>query len=186
MEGGGGGGGKSFYTSKTSPNSKSLVAFSHARVVALGIPSCSFILRINCPVDGEWSSWNDWSGCNGSCGYGLQLRNRTCTDPVYSGQPCAGSTITTRSCHLSNCTSLTSTIAGLYVCMYLCMYVCTYVCIYVCMYVCIYACMYVCILYICIYIILLFYACLCRNVCIYLSMYVCINVCIVCRMVVAY
>ncbi len=37
-----------------------------------------------CPVNGGWSSWGAWQ-CSVTCGTGVKIRRRTCTDPSPSG-----------------------------------------------------------------------------------------------------
>ncbi|GFN97243.1 sco-spondin-like [Plakobranchus ocellatus] len=44
----------------------------------------------HCPIDGEWSSWAEWSECTVTCGNGTQDRNRTCVGPFHLGAPCMG------------------------------------------------------------------------------------------------
>ncbi|XP_078481926.1 uncharacterized protein LOC100180507 isoform X1 [Ciona intestinalis] len=66
-----------------------------------------------CPVDGGWSNWDDWSGCQVmTCGRGWRMRTRSCTNPrakgtgklcsgpssqhvACEGEPCIGKFITT-------------------------------------------------------------------------------------------
>ena len=44
------------------------------------------------PVDGQWSSWADWSQCSGNCEWGRQSRYRYCNSPTPSngGRFCEG------------------------------------------------------------------------------------------------
>ena len=41
-------------------------------------------------VDGGYSDWGKWTGCNKNCGKGKRYRTRTCTNPrpVYGGKNC--------------------------------------------------------------------------------------------------
>ncbi|KAL4216344.1 hypothetical protein ACF0H5_024071 [Mactra antiquata] len=43
-------------------------------------------------VDGNWSSWGPWSGCDQTCDIGTRTRGRSCTNPAPSGtgSTCAG------------------------------------------------------------------------------------------------
>ncbi|XP_062524003.1 coadhesin-like isoform X2 [Corticium candelabrum] len=47
---------------------------------------------ISCSVDGGWTEWTDFSQCTKSCGFGSQIRSRTCTnpEPKHDGKPCFG------------------------------------------------------------------------------------------------
>ncbi|CAH1242272.1 HMCN1 [Branchiostoma lanceolatum] len=47
-----------------------------------------------CPIDGEWSPWGPWSGCEDPCVDGSQYRFRTCNNPApqYDGADCEGNT----------------------------------------------------------------------------------------------
>ena len=51
-------------------------------------------------VDGEWSTWQTWSGCSPRCGKGVQKRIRTCDSPapINGGAPCSGSPVQKKPC----------------------------------------------------------------------------------------
>ena len=51
-------------------------------------------------VDGEWSTWQAWSGCSPRCGKGVQKRIRTCDSPapINGGAPCSGSPVQKKPC----------------------------------------------------------------------------------------
>ncbi|XP_028442537.1 hemicentin-1 isoform X3 [Perca flavescens] len=63
------------------------------------IQRCS---TVNCPVDGNWGSWQPWEECSASCGGGERTRVRLCNSPSPSngGRPCPGD-----SSQLSRCNS---------------------------------------------------------------------------------
>ena len=54
-------------------------------------------------VDGGWSAWSAWSECSLSCGRGLAVRHRTCTQPSPSvgARFCRGDAVNTRACQTS-------------------------------------------------------------------------------------
>ncbi|XP_071821894.1 hemicentin-1-like isoform X3 [Apostichopus japonicus] len=47
-----------------------------------------------CPVNGGFSQWSDWSTCSSSCGGGIKTRTRTCSSPApaFGGANCLGQT----------------------------------------------------------------------------------------------
>ncbi|KAJ9576472.1 hypothetical protein L9F63_006685, partial [Diploptera punctata] len=58
-----------------------------------------------CPVDGAWSEWTDWTSCSVSCGRGTRRRYRKCNNPVpaYGGKPCLGSDGQQEYCNQMTC-----------------------------------------------------------------------------------
>ena len=60
-------------------------------------------------VDGKYSPWSQWSACSKSCGYGIQTRKRTCTDPEpqHGGRDCTdlGDPEHIRPCQVIQCPS---------------------------------------------------------------------------------
>ncbi|XP_041482111.1 mucin-17-like isoform X2 [Lytechinus variegatus] len=49
-------------------------------------------LNYTLPVDGGWSEYGNLSDCSRTCGTGVQIRSRTCTNPSpqWGGMPCIG------------------------------------------------------------------------------------------------
>jgi len=44
----------------------------------------------HCPVDCQWSDWQEWDSCTKSCGNGTTLRNRTILQKAaHGGKPCS-------------------------------------------------------------------------------------------------
>ncbi|XP_074627228.1 uncharacterized protein LOC141885237 isoform X4 [Acropora palmata] len=62
---------------------------------------------VNCPIDGMYSPWSQWSACSKSCGYGIQTRKRTCTspEPQHGGRDCTdlGDPENMRPCQVIQC-----------------------------------------------------------------------------------
>ncbi|OWF34851.1 Hemicentin-1 [Mizuhopecten yessoensis] len=56
-----------------------------------------------CPVDGEYEPWNEWTPCTSSCGYGTRFRNRTCNQPLHGGDVCPGVSSETEVCNAFSC-----------------------------------------------------------------------------------
>ncbi|XP_063693637.1 coadhesin-like [Bolinopsis microptera] len=54
----------------------------------------------DCPIDGGWSDFGDWSGCFGDFGEGKQARVRSCTNPTpqHGGAECKGKTKESQRC----------------------------------------------------------------------------------------
>ena len=49
-------------------------------------------------LDTGWNAWRVWSGCDKSCGGGIQVRTRTC-----DGFRCPGSAQEIKTCHTFSC-----------------------------------------------------------------------------------
>ena len=64
-----------------------------------------FKLCLDCrvSVDGYWSTWSTWSGCDVTCDSGHIIRTRTCTPPEYGGNECTGNNTESQTCTLSKC-----------------------------------------------------------------------------------
>eukprot|EP00930_Biecheleria_cincta_P099272 TRINITY_DN90909_c0_g1_i1.p1 TRINITY_DN90909_c0_g1~~TRINITY_DN90909_c0_g1_i1.p1 ORF type:complete len:1250 (-),score=93.25 TRINITY_DN90909_c0_g1_i1:232-3981(-) len=57
-----------------------------------------------CPVDCEWGSWSDWSGCSKSCGRGQRIATRNVMQQMSAGgQVCKGSNSKVDSCNEWDC-----------------------------------------------------------------------------------
>ncbi|XP_067949915.1 coadhesin-like [Watersipora subatra] len=52
-----------------------------------------------CPMDGMWTQWDNWSTCPVTCGGSGQSRMRICTDPTAGGKDCPGSSQESRPCN---------------------------------------------------------------------------------------
>ncbi|XP_071164730.1 uncharacterized protein [Mytilus edulis] len=67
--------------------------------------SQSCVASITCPIDGIWSDWSTWGACSVTCESGVEMRNRSCTNPApqYGGQDCQGSDSDSQTCTLSMC-----------------------------------------------------------------------------------
>ncbi|KAM8746417.1 hemicentin-1 isoform 1-T1 [Acanthopagrus schlegelii] len=59
----------------------------------------------NCPVDGNWGSWQPWGECSASCGGGERTRVRLCNSPSpsNSGRPCPGDSSQLSRCNTQAC-----------------------------------------------------------------------------------
>ncbi|KAI0214769.1 hypothetical protein LSAT2_000070 [Lamellibrachia satsuma] len=56
-------------------------------------------------VDGQWSSWSEWTACTKSCKGGVTTRNRTCDSPSPSngGRTCEEAPVEEKVCNLHPC-----------------------------------------------------------------------------------
>ena len=58
-------------------------------------------------VDGGYTPWSDFSACSATCGAGIQMRQRNCTNPApkYEGRDCfrLGNSKETKTCHNIYC-----------------------------------------------------------------------------------
>ena len=59
----------------------------------------------DCPVDGGWSDFEDWSDCSAECGGGTQTRTRTCSnpEPALGGADCEGESSEVQECNQQDC-----------------------------------------------------------------------------------
>jgi len=63
-----------------------------------------------CPVDGVWSTWQNWGSCSLTCGTGSKMRTRLCDNPApaHGGADCVGDDSSTTDCYLIGCPGKTS------------------------------------------------------------------------------
>ncbi|XP_052788679.1 ectin-like [Mya arenaria] len=56
-------------------------------------------------VDGDWSVWGTWGGCDVTCGNGTRRRTRSCNNPApaQGGMYCEGSSTETSDCGINKC-----------------------------------------------------------------------------------
>lgn len=62
----------------------------------------SHLIVLLLAVDGNYTEWTDWTVCDKTCGTGLMMRWRACSNPApqYGGRDCSlfGSDTETKSC----------------------------------------------------------------------------------------
>ena len=60
---------------------------------------------VNCPVDGGWGDFGDWSECSVECGVGEMTRERECDNPApeNGGAKCEGAGTETMECQMDPC-----------------------------------------------------------------------------------
>ena len=63
------------------------------------------IVRIFTVTDGRMSYWSNWTTCSRTCGSGITLRSRDCSDPrpFGGGIICSGITIEQQACSTGDC-----------------------------------------------------------------------------------
>ena len=55
-------------------------------------------------IDSTWQPWGEWSQCTASCGKGVQIRARACSEPAFGGnEKCPGNSTATKDCKTSEC-----------------------------------------------------------------------------------
>ncbi|XP_053393892.1 SCO-spondin-like isoform X2 [Mercenaria mercenaria] len=56
-----------------------------------------------CPVDGVWEAWSNWTECTRTCGTGERQRFRDCDGPYYGGANCTGPWDEQETCNTHEC-----------------------------------------------------------------------------------
>ncbi|WAR30280.1 ECT-like protein, partial [Mya arenaria] len=66
---------------------------------------CKLFCKLCDAIDGHWSDWGLWSGCDVTCGDGSRSRVRTCDNPAaeHGGVDCVGSQNDQDVCALETC-----------------------------------------------------------------------------------
>ena len=56
-------------------------------------------------VDGGWTDWSPFSLCSVTCGDGIQVATRECTnpEPENNGKKCIGSSTNAQECKVEDC-----------------------------------------------------------------------------------
>ena len=66
---------------------------------------CFLLLLQNIAVTvAEWQEWGGWSQCTASCGQGLKIRARACSEPEFGGEDqCPGNATEVEGCSSAEC-----------------------------------------------------------------------------------
>ncbi|XP_060586807.1 SCO-spondin-like isoform X3 [Ruditapes philippinarum] len=56
-----------------------------------------------CPIDGKWEAWSNWTECSYTCGTGKRKRSRDCDGPFYGGANCTGPWDEIEDCNTHEC-----------------------------------------------------------------------------------
>ncbi|XP_067949148.1 thrombospondin-1-like [Watersipora subatra] len=69
---------------------------------------------VNCPRNGGYTHWSEWSACPVTCNLGVTERTRTCTNPTpaFGGHDCVGSSIESKHCFAGVCPVVTTQAPG--------------------------------------------------------------------------
>ena len=69
------------------------------------IEECNPFILFPEEVDGQWSSWSQWTTCSATCGGGSRVKHRECNSPAPSeqGKRCPGSKMEREDCNTSTC-----------------------------------------------------------------------------------
>lgn len=72
-----------------------------------GTWACCSITCFSTQVDGSWAKWEPYGPCSRTCGGGVQLARRQCSNPTPAngGKYCEGVRVKYRSCNLEPCPS---------------------------------------------------------------------------------
>jgi len=111
--------GKKRFCQKKGPNnfnsaaSKLTVSFiSNKKVHGEGAEctvACSDLTPTSSGIDGEWQEWGEWSQCTASCGQGLKIRARACSQPASGGnEQCSGDSTEVENCSSAECPVMTT------------------------------------------------------------------------------
>ena len=75
-----------------------------------GIINCFFSMVTNfesynvSAIAAEWQDWGHWSQCTASCGQGLKIRARGCSEPEFGGDLlCSGNGTEVEGCNSAEC-----------------------------------------------------------------------------------
>jgi len=81
---------------------------NNSHIVKLSL--CHNIVDLLClfKEDGGWGQWYPWQGCDVTCGNGIRVRLRTCTNPkpANGGQYCPDEPMESAICILSACAGI--------------------------------------------------------------------------------
>ncbi|VDI29943.1 Hypothetical predicted protein [Mytilus galloprovincialis] len=60
---------------------------------------------LDCEIDGQWGTWQEWEVCNTTCGNGTQQRLRKCDSPspYFDGSECMGLDFDIKPCYQGIC-----------------------------------------------------------------------------------
>lgn len=69
--------------------------------------SCIPAPPTNCPIDGSYGDWTEWTECDKSCGYGNQIRTRIYNNAKYGGKDIENIILSeSKECFIKECSNL--------------------------------------------------------------------------------